>query len=79
MGYNTRFEGKFQVTPTLKQSHRKYLTALSETRRMKRDPSEALQLPDPIRVSVGLSIGEDAAYFVGGTGSFWTRRRFFNC
>lgn len=70
MGYNTRFKGKFQVSPILKKEHQEYLTAFSETRRMKRDTDRVLQLPDPIRALVALPIGEDAAYFVGGTGFF---------
>ena len=70
MGYNTKFEDEFQVTPYLKEEHLKYLSAFSETRRMKRDTDKALELPDPIRASVGLPIGENAAYFVGGAGFF---------
>ena len=37
---------------------------------MKRHASISLQLPDPIRTSVGLPIGDEAAYFVGGTEFF---------
>src|SRR5262249_25443882 len=42
----------------------------SETRRMKRDPEKASLLPDPHREAVGLPLGEEAAYFVGGKSFF---------
>jgi uncharacterized protein (TIGR02996 family) len=52
----------------LRFEHAAYLTAFNETRRMKRDPAKAALLPDPVRLAVGLSVGEDGAYFVGGRG-----------
>lgn len=70
MGYQTNFEGEFQVIPPLKTEHREYLVAFSCTRRMKRDVNRAQQLPDPLRLAVGLPLGFEAAYFVGGTGVF---------
>lgn len=66
MGYTTEFEGKFEVTPTLKPEHRMYLSALSESRRMKRSAHLAATLPDPVRVAANLPVGEEGQYYVGG-------------
>jgi len=49
----------------LMPEHVAYLTAFSQTRRMRRDPAKAQQQPDPIRDAAGLPIGPEAAYFVG--------------
>lgn len=68
MGYTTDFSGEFLVDPVLSPEHREYLTAFSKTRRMKRDETKAAALPDPIREAVGLPVGKDGAYFVGGEG-----------
>lgn len=73
MGYNTKFEGEFQVTPYLKEEHLKYLSAFIKTRRMTRDGDKALQLPDPLRSKVGLPIGDEAAYECRRNWFFWTR------
>lgn len=70
MGYQTSFEGKFAISPPLKTEHRQYLTAFAETRRMRRDVELALVKPDPLREAVGLPIGEEAGFFVGGTGFY---------
>lgn len=66
MGYTTDFEGRFTLDRPLSPEHRVYLVAFSETRRMKRDPEKAALLPDPIRDAVGLPVGDEGAYFVGG-------------
>lgn len=68
MGYTTDFAGEFSVTPRLEEKHAKYLQTFSKTRRMKRDATEASKLPDPIREAVELPVGEEGAYFVGGSG-----------
>jgi hypothetical protein len=52
----------------IKPEHAAYLRKFCETRRMQRDPKNALLLPDPIREAVGVPIGEEAGYFVGGRG-----------
>jgi hypothetical protein len=52
----------------LKPEHAAYLKAFNRTRRMKRKVSVAEELPDPIRTAVGLPLGPEAAYFVGGQG-----------
>lgn len=67
MGYTTEFEGKFEVSPPLTADQVAYLKAFSGTRRMKRN-AKAAQLDDPLRLAVNMPIGEDGAYFVGGSG-----------
>lgn len=66
MGYSTDFSGAFTVTPPLKPEHSAYLAKFAETRRMKRDAAIAETLADPVRLAVGLPIGHEGAYFVGG-------------
>lgn len=68
MGYSTEFEGEFTIEPVLTKEQTAYLKLFSDTRRMKRDPKKAANLPDPIREAVGLPLGVDAEFFVGGTG-----------
>jgi hypothetical protein len=65
LGYTTDFEGAFTITPTLKPTHKKYINAFSETRRMKRNADEAMLIDDPLRKVVGLPIGVQGEYFVG--------------
>jgi hypothetical protein len=66
VGYHTEFSGHFEVDKILEPNHRAYLTAFSETRRMKRNSQVALGLKDDIRVSADLPIGDYGEYFVGG-------------
>lgn len=66
MGYSTNFTGKFTCTPPLNSDQVAYLKALSQTRRMQR--KGASKLPDPLRKAVGLPVGDEGEYFVGGTG-----------
>lgn len=68
MGYYTDFSGKFNLNKPLAENHAAYLRKFSETRRMKRDVSILGNMPDPVRESVGLSVGYDGGYFVGGSG-----------
>ncbi len=68
MGYTTNFDGQFNLTKPLLPEHMAYLEKFNETRRMVRDARKAEALPDPVRQRVGLPIGKDGAYFVGGTG-----------
>lgn len=70
MGYHTDFSGQFAIEPPLKPEHNLYLMKFKNTRRMKRDATIAATLPDPERDAVGLPIGPDAAYFVGGGGDY---------
>lgn len=67
MGYSTDFSGAFQVKPPLKPEHSAYLRKFAATRRMKRDAKLAEALPDPLRLAVGLPIGDEGAYYVGGS------------
>ncbi len=68
MGYTTDFEGRFDLDRIMDSEHAAYLKAFAETRRMKRDPAKAEALADPIRLAVGLPIGAEGGYFVGGAG-----------
>lgn len=54
----------------LEEKHVKYLKAFSESRRMRRNSLIAEKLRDPKRISVGLPIGKEGEYFVGGRGFF---------
>jgi hypothetical protein len=70
MGYTRDFEGKFTLDRPLTQDQAEYINTFSLTRRMKRDPLIAQGLPDPIREKVGLPVGIDGEYFVGGLGAY---------
>lgn len=72
MGYQTEFYGEFTITDRAtgevgcRGRHAAYIDAFSDTRRMKRDPVKAEKQPDPARTKVGLPIGPEGAYYVGG-------------
>lgn len=68
MGYTTDFDGQFDLDEPLTDAQVQYLTRFAETRRMRRKADRAAGLPDPLREAVGLPIGPEAAYFVGGRG-----------
>lgn len=68
MGYTTEFEGQFDLDHPLTEAHATYLRQFAETRRMKRDRIALSMVPDPIRKAVGLDLGAEGGYFVGGTG-----------
>lgn len=68
MGYDTIFKGFFLFDRPLTQEQIDYLKKFSETRRTKRDPEIAKNMPDPLRLAVSLPIGEEAEYFVNGKG-----------
>jgi hypothetical protein len=68
MGYTTSFRGKAEINPPLTAAQILYLRKFCNTRRMKRDPVLALQLPDPLGKALNMPIGDEAGYFVGGTG-----------
>ena len=67
MGYTTNFKGKFKVSTPLNQDQINYLEAFSSTRRMRRDEKKLASMPDPIRKAVGLPVGFDGEYYVGGS------------
>jgi uncharacterized protein (TIGR02996 family) len=52
----------------LQAEHAEYLKQFAYTRRMKRNAKQARLLPDPVREVVGLPLGTEGAYFVGGLG-----------
>lgn len=68
MGYTTDFDGQFKVEPPLNPKQVAYLKKFSDTRRMERNRLIAMTMADPERNAVGLPIGEEAGYFVGGLG-----------
>lgn len=68
MGYTTDFDGVFTLDRPLSDEHKRYLRRFVETRRMARNPEIAATLSDPERIAVGLPIGEEACFFVGGSG-----------
>lgn len=68
MGYNTEFMGQFSLDRKLENRHIEYLTAFSNTRRMKRDEDLVNKNVDSIREAVDLPIGKEGGYFVGGKG-----------
>jgi hypothetical protein len=70
MGCSTEFVGKFEIDPPLDATHILYINKFNKTRRMKRFPRKCEGLYDPLRTAVGLPVGEEAEYFVGGTGNF---------
>jgi hypothetical protein len=69
MRYTTEFTGKFDLNKPLSSEHRAYLAAFAETRRMKRDATQTVLRPDPLRIAVGLPIGDEGGYFVGASGN----------
>jgi hypothetical protein len=68
MGYHTDFTGRFDLDRPLALEHARFLYTFSRTRRMRRDVAKAGIMPDAVRLSVGLPLGPEAAYFVGGEG-----------
>ncbi|MHA2022800.1 MAG: hypothetical protein ACTSWQ_03975 [Candidatus Thorarchaeota archaeon] len=68
MGYTTNFEGQFDLDKPLSEEQISYLNAFNETRRMKRNPHIAEKMDDPTREAVGLPIGKEGEFFVGGIG-----------
>lgn len=76
MGYTTDFTGEFTITPPLDADQVAYLRAFQSTRRMRRDAKKLKRVPDPLREAVGLSIGKEGEYFVGGKGEFGQEQDF---
>ena len=70
MGYTTEFEGVIKITPPFTAAQVAYLTEFSETRRMKRDVVKTATLNDELRNTVGLPIGTEGEFYVGGQENF---------
>jgi len=68
VGYVTRVDGAFSIAPGLTPAEARYLRKFAKTCRMKRDPERARAMPDRVRERVGLPVGDEGAYFVGGVG-----------
>jgi hypothetical protein len=49
MGYWTDFDGKFEITPPLSESHRAYLQQFASVRHMRWHADRAATLSDPLR------------------------------
>ena len=70
MGYHTEFKGKFKISPSLNSEQLSYLKKFCTTRKMKRDEAILKELADPLREAVGLSIGQNGEFYVGGKSWF---------
>lgn len=68
MGYQTDFEGRFELDAPLTEAQATYLKTFSETRRMKRASHIAETFEDPVRMAVDLPIGKEGEFFVGAGG-----------
>lgn len=66
MGYTTDFDGSFTCTPALNENQIAYLEEFSNTRRMMRNVAILATMSDPLREAVGLPLGEEGEFFVGG-------------
>lgn len=69
MGYTTDFDGAWTCTPALNESQVAYLKEFNATRRMGRNET-VMDLPDPLRDAVGLPVGLQGGYYVGGEEGF---------
>ena len=69
MSYSTDFYGAFSFSHKLTDADRKYLTAFSKTRRMKRYENVVARMADPLRKAVKLHPGDEGCFFVGGGGN----------
>jgi hypothetical protein len=66
MGYTTDLFGAFKLDKPLKPEQVAYLLAFSGSRRIKRNAKLVKKFEDPLRVAVGLPIGDEGEYFVAG-------------
>lgn len=68
MGYTTEFKGKFKLSKPLEKSQIDYIQTFCKTRRMVRDEKLCEGVYDPIRLAVGLPIGQQGEFCVFGAG-----------
>lgn len=73
MGYTTEFSGRLKATPALNKDQVAYVNALASTRRMGRDVEKLQKMPDPLREAVGLPLGVEGEFCVGGKDD-WNNR-----
>ena len=67
MGYQTTFEGQFDLDKPLTPEHKAYLKRFAATRHMLWDESQLPSIPDPVREAAGLPLGLFSIYFTGIT------------
>jgi len=65
MGYHTDFEGEWTIEPPLTPAHRAYLSEFAQTDHVYYDVAKVSKLPDPLRIAVGLPLGEGGCFFTG--------------
>ena len=68
MGYTTDFSGSISIDKPLTEVQLEYLNALAYTRRMKRDVNNTPNGENELHNRVGLGLGVDGEYYVGGVG-----------
>lgn len=71
MGYTTEFSGSFKLTPALNQEQINYLTAFSNSRRIKRHVHLCEKKEDPVRHAVGLPVGKEGEFCTFGDDFNW--------
>lgn len=59
-------QGSLQLDHQLAPAHHAYLQRFADTRRIQRHEEKIVLLPDPIREAVGLPVGPEGAFYVGG-------------
>lgn len=64
MSDDTEFIGEFLFSAPLTPEHYAYLKAFNRSRRMKRHAAETEKLADPLRLAVGLPVGDEGEFFV---------------
>lgn len=62
MGYDTHFEGRFELDRPLAVEHAAYLRAFVRSRRMTRYERTVSHVLDPVRTAAGLPVGEEGGY-----------------
>jgi len=69
MGYTTKFEGKFIITPPVNEELRDYINKFSSVRHMKRNNKKIKKIfPDYATNCFHGLLRKEGEYFVGGTG-----------
>jgi hypothetical protein len=66
MGYTTDFFGRFDLDKPLSKDQAAYLVRFNETRHLQINVEEFLDADDPLRQAVGLPLGTEGEYFMGG-------------